>query len=309
MTSILSQPMRVVVGETGMVAADLPCRKCAYNLRGLNVDGRCPECGTPVGFSAQGDFLRFSDPDWLLKLARGVRLIVWAVLVGIVGTVIFAFALGGSREGRMWTTLLMVGVYIMMLVGTWFLTEPDPSGLGEDRYGTSRKLIRITLAIGILNQAIDLLTNTTTLSPDLRTVVALLSGLFGIASVVGLFAQLQYLKKLALRIPAQRLADRAGFLMYALGTSFGILIVGGVLVAILMTGGGGRGAIGGVGCFFGIVGLAVIVFFIMYLLLLEKLGKAFAAEARVAQHTWARAAADITERQQLSQAGPPPPSI
>jgi hypothetical protein len=30
---------------------DVMCRRCHYNLRGLAVDGNCPECGSPVGAS------------------------------------------------------------------------------------------------------------------------------------------------------------------------------------------------------------------------------------------------------------------
>ena len=35
-------PLSDVIGD------DLPCWKCAYNLRGLLFDGRCPECGEPI---------------------------------------------------------------------------------------------------------------------------------------------------------------------------------------------------------------------------------------------------------------------
>jgi hypothetical protein len=34
--------------DTGTISNNLPCRKCAYNLRGLKFDGRCPECGEPI---------------------------------------------------------------------------------------------------------------------------------------------------------------------------------------------------------------------------------------------------------------------
>ena len=47
---------------SGRLDEDIACRKCGYNLRGLNKDGACPECGTAVGRSTQGDLLRFCDP-------------------------------------------------------------------------------------------------------------------------------------------------------------------------------------------------------------------------------------------------------
>jgi len=36
--------LRAAVELTG----DLPCVRCRYNLRGISISGRCPECGTPV---------------------------------------------------------------------------------------------------------------------------------------------------------------------------------------------------------------------------------------------------------------------
>jgi ribosomal protein S27AE len=49
--------------EAGVIIADTTCRRCGYNLRGLSRDGRCPECGTPIGLSTHGDLLRSSGPE------------------------------------------------------------------------------------------------------------------------------------------------------------------------------------------------------------------------------------------------------
>src|SRR5258706_15757786 len=72
------------LGTSG-IAQDTPCRKCGYNLRGLSGDGRCPECGTSVGFSLQGDLLRFCDPSWVDTLRRGVNCIIGADGLGFLG--------------------------------------------------------------------------------------------------------------------------------------------------------------------------------------------------------------------------------
>ncbi len=61
------------------IDADVVCRCCSYNLRGLYPEGRCPECGTPVGISLQGDLLRFAEPAWVEILARGIRFILWGI--------------------------------------------------------------------------------------------------------------------------------------------------------------------------------------------------------------------------------------
>jgi uncharacterized membrane protein len=174
------------------------------------------------------------------------------------------------------------------------MTEPDPSGLGEDKYGTSRKIIRIALIVGIVQQVLNLLARM--LGPESSVTIGLqvLGLAAGIVGVVGFFAQLNYLKKLALRIPDQPLSNRANFLLYALPISYGLVIVAGGLMALTarnaQPGAGAAGSMAGFGCFMGIVGIAVIVFAIMYLFLVEKMGKRFKQEADAARATWAATA-------------------
>ena len=37
----------------GVIACDVACVTCGYNLRGLAPFTKCPECGTPAGYEAQ----------------------------------------------------------------------------------------------------------------------------------------------------------------------------------------------------------------------------------------------------------------
>ena len=48
----------VPIDEHGRLKDDFQCRTCGYNLRGLDTDGRCPECTTAVGRSVHGDLTR-----------------------------------------------------------------------------------------------------------------------------------------------------------------------------------------------------------------------------------------------------------
>src|SRR5437763_8308272 len=57
-----------------VLAADIPCRQCSYNLRGLPAAALCPECATPVAHSLRSDLLCFAHADWLRTLARGSAL-------------------------------------------------------------------------------------------------------------------------------------------------------------------------------------------------------------------------------------------
>ena len=95
--------------DPAIVTADTPCRKCQYNLRSLRLVGRCPECGTPVGLSIKGDFLCYSDPDWLQSLRLGVNCTLGAVAVAIVAE--FINEPGRSVAGLASTVLFWLGAW------------------------------------------------------------------------------------------------------------------------------------------------------------------------------------------------------
>jgi hypothetical protein len=279
----------------GNVVTDIPCRKCGYDLRGLSVNGRCPECGAAVGVSVHGNLLRFSDPGWVRGLQKGAWLILVGVLILIVGA-IFAALLGAASPqlASVVAPLLSIGGNIVMIVGAWRLTEPDPSGIGEDEYGTSRKIIRVALVVGIFNSILNNIPRAGSIAPEMRMVLGTLSVIAGLIGLVGQFAQLNYLSKLAMRIPDQQASERARFLMFAIGISYGIILLGGL--AMLFTGlaagprSPGGGFIGGA-CVMALAAIALLVFGVMYLFLLSRLSRAFGEQAQAAEQTWARNAA------------------
>jgi hypothetical protein len=207
------------VDATGTITGTFPCRKCSYELRGLNEDGRCPECGTPVAVSLNDDFLRFSQPEWLDNLQSGARLILWSVLVSIAGgifAVIFSQLIWHKQLQFAIAAPVLIAL-LMSLVGSWRLTTPDPSGLGESRYGTSRQLIRWGLAASALKEALNLSPFRTLLpSVDVQIIEGFLIAL-QLFNCIALVAEMLYLSKLADRLPDDRLSERAMFLMYAFG--------------------------------------------------------------------------------------------
>jgi hypothetical protein len=273
---------------------DQPCRRCGYNLRGLSTNHRCPECGTPVGLSYHGEMLQFSDPTWLDTLHKGSRTFVYGVAViffGVILTLIVGVATS-PLTAQVLGGLTGLAGWILITLGWWFMTEPDPSGLGENQYGVARQIIRIALIVSVAQQLLEILARVFAGSETATIGLRVVAFVLGIVGVVGAFAQLNYLKKLALRIPDEKLSNRANFLMYALGISYGVLLLVGAIAAFA---GGGRAvtpspSFAAFGCVaIGLV-VAVIVFAIMYLLLVERMGKRFKEQAQIARSTWAAAA-------------------
>jgi hypothetical protein len=266
-----------------VVQDDSPCRKCGYNLRGLSPDGRCPECGTPVGLSLHGDLLRYSDPPWVQTVARGFRLMIGGIAV-IVVAVILGMIVGGIgwTQGTLLVELLALVGWLLHLVGLWLATERDPSGLGEDQYGTARRIIRIGAVASVAGNVLQRADDAVAASSGLALALDMLRLALAAVGVVAWFAQLQYMEKLAQRIPDDKLSRRARFLKWALTITFGLSAF--IMVTNVMNVPGARGIAAVVGLF---VFLAFVVFGLMYLRLLGNLKKRFREQAALARSTWA----------------------
>lgn len=281
---------------------DQTCRRCGYNLRGLHRDGRCPECGSPVGLSIKGDLLRFANPDWVERLARGSRFILnglsAALLAAIVAVATEALRLASVPDAAVEVldaVCALVGVIglVVAYVGIWLMTSPDPTRVGEDQYATSRKLVRITLLLGIGNMALQASAGVLPLPQPALTVVAVIGVLTNLAALVGTLAYLQYLKKLSLRIPDEELSKRARFLFAAfLWTPLVWIFVAflvGMFAALGSIGIGG----GVIACTSPLALLAMLVFVLMALRLQHRMGRACGQQAKIARETWASGGANL----------------
>ncbi len=280
--------------EQGVIAVDHECKRCSYNLRGLREDGRCPECGTPIGLSTTGDLLRFADPEWVGTVARGLTIILWMILVGVImGAVGKAFS---AAEAPALGEILGFVAELVSYYGVWLMTKPDPSGIGEDPYITARKVIRITLVIGLVSSALETLAGGLPLPWTARIIITVIMVITAIIGLAGEFAKFVYYEKLAARIPDDALARRARFLKWAFTVTLGVTVVGGGLatLAALSPFGGGPSAINLLlACLMIPGGIAFIVFAVMTLFLLLRLRRAISEQARIAQATWAAALLDV----------------
>jgi hypothetical protein len=256
-------------------------------LRGLRTDARCPECGVPVDVSVNGDLLRFSDPKYVAKLHQGIRLMLWAILVDVLEiAAVFIVGLGGIMSSRVSSTgaqLLAWGALVLNFIGAWLLTTPDPSGVAEDRYGTSRKVVRFALFASLLNNAVSVV-DQVPFPPTVNATFRMVTALCALAVIVGLFAQLQYLEKLALRLPDQSLSNRARDIKWGFSITLTAIVLFGILFIIL-----GRGSAMILGSMAVIAGIVLLAYAIMYLFLLGGFSGALAESAELAREVWRNA--------------------
>lgn len=208
----------IKLDPTGRIDDDVSCRKCGYNLRGLLPDGRCPECGTAVGRSLHGDLLRFSDPDWVQKLASGMNWIFASIIIGLIGGVLGAIFLGvfsSILSSRSFIVLapssgLVFG--LVALVGYWKVTTPDPARLSGESNLSSRKLVRIAqLTNYVVTPVNSLMQHLAWFVPVM--IMSVVSGIIGLVGTVAIFL---YGRKLALRIPDEKLARHCKIVMWGL---------------------------------------------------------------------------------------------
>lgn len=204
---------------SGVIESDLPCRSCGYNLRGLFDGGRCPECDTPIDRSMRGDLLRYSDPRWVRTIARGLRIINIAVVLGLIS--IIGLAILARSLGLTWlipTTVLTVGA--VMTIGVWLATEREPAAAENERLFSTRRVLRVLVVAAIVLQA----------GGDMMSMISRSSGLavrLVAAAIViaGIFCAFRHAATLARRIPDPLLLAQTRGIMWGLIISYGLFLM------------------------------------------------------------------------------------
>jgi uncharacterized repeat protein (TIGR04138 family) len=136
------------MAQTGTIANNLPCRSCAYNLRGLQFDGVCPECGELIADSFQSataQMAKLLDED-PANMARRIKSQALADKVGCTVDAL-TFVLDAVRQASSWKAkkeydakfvCMAVRIYAVRyfnneeeardLLASWGLTSGDQIG-------------------------------------------------------------------------------------------------------------------------------------------------------------------------------------
>ena len=214
--------------------AELRCVGCGYDLRGLESQGVCPECATPIERSVAGNLLAYADPEWVARVAKGQRhvslginLTLFGLLVGILLMLAAGLAMAflDFDLGVFETVILFIlrGVMLTGLIvasiGGFLVTTPDPREREREQLVSTRICARsgMVAAIGlvVLGEVFD---SVPMMTADLISSVLTFLGF--IAFTVGLVSILTWLAILAVRIPDEGLAksarDVARFMRWAL---------------------------------------------------------------------------------------------
>ncbi|MCC6361064.1 MAG: hypothetical protein IT450_20170 [Phycisphaerales bacterium] len=278
------------IDASGTITEDVTCRRCAYNLRGLHYEGRCPECGTPVGRSLLGDLLQYSDPAWVKRVSDGLNLIIIGVVVGILLGCVLGIA--GRGAGRSSNSIVQFAVSavagLIGFVGAWMMTERDPSGIGEDKDVNARKIVRFTLVLGLLATPLTLAEDAIE-DPNLGLAIVLAAGVLSLIALVGEWYKFVYYEQLARRIPDEIVARRARVVRWGYVICLGAGVVGAGIVTATAGVGGGPGAAGALVALLPIIailGIGFTIFGIITILLILRLRRLLIEQARAAAVNW-----------------------
>src|SRR5204863_1956550 len=108
------------------------------------------------------------------------------------------------------------------LAGAWLLTEPDPGAGEAPQTVNARQLVRFALAVGAVQALVPIFVRSA-LPPMLSGLLGVALVLAAIVGIVGQFAQVYYLERIALRIPDDNLAAPARLVRWRYGIPLAVM--------------------------------------------------------------------------------------
>ncbi len=193
---------------------DVCCVHCGYNLRGLTKRHRCPECGTPAGFSVAGDQLKYAPIPWITTVRNGLAMFLWSIGLQLV-SIVNSFVMPNFGM-----TLDLLSA-VLAILGAMFVTVPEPTAVpGPTGFGT-RRAIRVLAFVNFVG-ALSII-----FSPYINFVIIMRR--FLLVSWSGMLLALAwYLRKFAARIPEYDLEIATTRVIWGLTGSLSVFVFFGV---------------------------------------------------------------------------------
>ncbi len=229
------------VDPTGRITSAMTCTSCGYPLYGLLVHNSCPECGTPIRASIGMRFLRFADPEWVRRLALGMRLLIWGSIISVavvIGSSTIVIAIMGPNGPGIY--LVAIGgqlLGILSLIGYWLLSERNPAE-SNLREGISARVILRWLppAVWVAGWLASPLSGAMMRTPMPTNIPAILLTLVSTALGIVVFLALGVrLRSLATLIPKESLVRQTTIVMWGYCSAAGLSFLA-LLAMMALTG-------------------------------------------------------------------------
>ena len=223
------------------VDCDLFCLRCDYNLRGLEILGRCPECGMNVSISVSRQDLASADPRWIRRVRTSARMPRRAVVFGIPCSLVLLI-LSHLASFEVFKVFCFAGLIVFgpLLYGIWiFLSRPESMTV-DPTASVARVIARVCILgclcgflMGVTCIVIpsirDLLAATARSPGMLWGIAFVLVSPFGVLGVVGTVAFTIYFDDISKRFRTAQAGKSARsygylFLISSLLVNFGILL-------------------------------------------------------------------------------------
>jgi predicted RNA-binding Zn-ribbon protein involved in translation (DUF1610 family) len=235
----LTPPVPLAVGE---IAADLPCVFCGYNLRGLQVGGKCPECGAPIVRSVQGGLLCHADPRWLGKLLLGLTLLGWGTILWLAlgpAVRVLDLSLLDITDFSYWDIASFLRKFLVAvhhallpcveLLAYFLITWAKPGLTDAGNMHSLRKWVRACAVLYFLRSVVVQAIYVVPIPLPFYQMATGLLRYWGIAAVFLLF---MYLERLAARLPNPKLMRSSRIVRWGLSLALAVFTTAGLVLAI-----------------------------------------------------------------------------
>ena len=238
--SQLPPHLRPTTFDASRIESDRACPSCGYNVRGLRVGDRCPECATPItgAAMARSDTLGSASVAYLGQFARG------SMLMGVAAAPFFGLLFLAAFLGRGGGSLLLGATALGALcsvawaIGVQLATTPRPAHedsprSADESWSTLRMVARLSQWAFVVSQlcwagAAQIAVG----MGGITRAASLLFGmglLFAAVGAVGLCFVLAYMIRIAHWADDTELVDRLKLIPALLAISFFILLIAAVV--------------------------------------------------------------------------------